>query len=737
MIVDLHDTRDAHGKILGPSGAPLQGRVQIDTMSLPERPGAERTNDYLCAPAPLARELESTLAEDGSFVIHGVPADGELNAWILAPGYNRLGVTWNQPQLLDLRLEKPGEVHIRFAGVADPKQLAGIPFHLSRPSSPRKEKPNSIFSWTEVKSSPDGSLSIPGLYPGSYSFSPQNNVEIPVEIPGSTSFQVQPGKTTELTLAVKPRARVQGRVIARTSGQGLPGVTVVFYSPVETGGSQYHGQTLTDTAGRFTAFERPGPWTLGFHAPTGYLSPQETSREPHKVEAKDTWMVPDVVLEPAVPVTGVVQDAAGRPIPGIRIVTAHGNSFLGEIIRTDAAGRFTINDLGPKDVTALRARTAKAVTNGAIPLDVFQQKGPIKLVLSEAYAFQLQGRVCDNSGQPVVDAGVQIEWQYRGVGRAANMGIGAFLGTYRTDAEGRFQTQALWPGDQYKVRVKATGCGPGESGRVEGKAGQNLDLGTITVPRLALVAGVVLDRTGQPITGAKVFNRGDAPIPLDTTSDGAGRFQLQGLLAGPVYVFAHKEGYRFSLVRAKAGDTSLILRMLPAGDPGRAIEQPNPRPASYVAAEQKLTRHLLERLWALPRSVTRGHVNRVLEGMASVDLAQARKWLAEEGKRDPAVAEPNSRMSRIIRIAEAEKAAGDDVEEALALLAPLQAEHVFSVLLRLGERFAKTDAARAGRLVEEAVVKARAQPLPERARSLAQAGLWRPGWGSPQPAVNC
>jgi hypothetical protein len=229
-----------------------------------------------------------------------------------------------------------------------------------------------------------------------------------------------------------------------------------------------------------------------------------------------------------------------------------------------------------------------------------------------------------------------------------------------------------------------------------------------------------VDGTGQPVAGAKVFNEGDAPGLLQTTTDTAGRFKLEGLFEGPVYVFARKSGCRFSVVYTRSGDSAVKIRMLKAGEPVPAAEQPNPRPPAYVAAEKKLSRHLLERLWGLPRHVTDGYEIQVLEAMAGIDLAQAKKWLAKETKREPS--KSHERMSRAIRVAEAEKAADDDPDEAITLLSSLPPQPAFEVLLPLAERFAKDDPGKAARFAEEAVVRARAVKLPERASALAQAG---------------
>jgi protocatechuate 3,4-dioxygenase beta subunit len=522
-----------------------------------------------------------------------------------------------------------------------------------------------------------------------------------------------------VNIAVQRLARVRGQIVNQTTGKGIPNARLVIIAPGKEGREHTHGWSHTNAAGSFDAYVRPGTLQLAVGVPPlGYLAPEKPPPETHTVAAGASATFAPLALEPFVAVEGIVEDAAGRPVPSTRVLTAHDSPRQRPPIWTDAAGRFTVKELGPKDGTALHVRTTTAVTAGAFVLDVARQKGPIKLVISEANAFRLHGKVHDNLGKPVADAAVSVGWHYRTTGPFPRFGFNATLETYRTDAAGRFETQALWPGDEYTMHVAAPGHGRAESVTVLGKAGQRHDVGTIVLPRTAgSVAGVVVDESGRPVAGARVFNQGDAPTRLETTADAAGRFQLQGLFEGPAYLFVREPGRRFTMVRAQTGDTAATIRLLPAGTP--ASEQPAPRSEVEVAAERKLTRHLLEQLWALPRSVTDGFERDVFEAMARFDLARAKTWLAAEAKQRPGAV---AALRRMVRVAEAERAAVVDADEALALLAPLPPGAAFEALLHLAEHTEKTNPAAALRFVEEAVVKARARKLPERASSLAQAG---------------
>ena len=105
--------------------------------------------------------------------------------------------------------------------------------------------------------------------------------------------------------------------------------------------------------------------------------------------------------------------------------------------------------------------------------------------------------------------------------------------TYTTGENGLFVFRRLWPEDSYNVVVEARGHNKGESSELTGKAGETHDLGKIVLINTdAYLAGRVVGSDGQPIVGAEVFNRGDAPGPVATSTDSQGRFRLEGMLPG-------------------------------------------------------------------------------------------------------------------------------------------------------------------------------------------------------------
>ena len=97
---------------------------------------------------------------------------------------------------------------------------------------------------------------------------------------------------------------------------------------------------------------------------------------------------------------GIVVDKAGKPVADAEIRstdTDYGLS-LHEIIRSDAAGKFTVKKIPPNKTLIVRARTKTAV---AEPVNVVpaELKEPLRLVVDEKTAFTLRGTVIGRGRQ--------------------------------------------------------------------------------------------------------------------------------------------------------------------------------------------------------------------------------------------------------------------------------------------------------------------------------------------------
>jgi RNA polymerase sigma factor (sigma-70 family) len=722
--IDLLDVADAPGRLTDATGAPISGAtVRSQNVS----PGGDGKRSHSYKASGISDETTTAVTDaDGRFRLKGVPVGAGIFAELNVPGFGKPQMSWKQDAPCDLKLEKAGAIAIRFEGAADPAKLAGLTLTPSRKPEPGKPAIR-IFDRTKIVASGRADLTVTGIVPGRYTLQPSSDWNCPYLADPSPEFTIPPGRVGEVVVKVRLAAEVRGRVVDAKTGAGVAADSVGISSPRGREGGREVVTTVRPGAdGRFRAFMRPGDLSVVLfdgQATHGYLPPPADRAAGHGVvvAAGQSHTFPDIVLEPAVPVDGVVVDTAGRPVPGVAVFAAHDILGSAPPIITDAAGRFRLTDLGADDVTALRTRTPTATTAGSIAVSTKDLNGPVKLVVAEANACRLRGRVVDAAGKPVADAMVGVGWQLHGVGRSAEYGTDSDGGAVVTTADGRFETLALWPGDDYVVGASAEGFGKAETTRVRGVAGQVHDIGTIVLPAVGgEVAGTVVDAAGKPVGGVRVSNDGDGPQPIAMLTGPDGRFRLSGLYSGPAFVIARKDGHRFTAMRTAAGEKNLRIVLLAAG----AVPpvQPDPRPAAYVAAEAKLARHLLDRMWALPRDKLGGYDRRVLEGMARLDLDQARHWLDEWRNRGEPRTGDFSGLANVLRLAKARQAAATDTDETIGLLAPIGADEASRTLLDPSRRISTSDRVRAQRLAEEAAVRARTLKLPDRAWALASIG---------------
>ena len=272
--------------------------------------------------------------------------------------------------------------------------------------------------------------------------------------------------------------------------------------------------------------------------------------------------------------------------------------------------------------------TAPGIVPHVFPLPGRPVKDRVTLKLGRPA--RLSGQVSNASGQPAANVPVEVwvenlfyqpsdpDGNPKPVGGASLIHFDS--GPIRTGADGSFRTPPqLMTGWSYQIIVRPEGDPPVRS--------ESLTASTelTTVPTLRLrqhrkLVGLVHDRQGQPVAGARVFLPSGEP---STTTDAQGRFLLEGVLPARTYLLVQAEGFRFQ------------------GWPGVPARQPVERTLTLVRTSEPPDRTMAPLPAPISLEESRALARRVLEPYLQAALEkgddQSRFWcLSLLSKIDPA-----------------------------------------------------------------------------------------------------
>ena len=222
------------------------------------------------------------------------------------------------------------------------------------------------------------------------------------------------------------------------------------------------------------------------------------------------------------------------------------------------------------------------------------------------------------------------------------------------------------------------------------------------------VTGRVVDRSGKPVADALVFQSGDSPNRTETTTDADGRFSLGGVVARPTFLFVRKPDYRFVGTPIGPDSEGVTLTLQTTQEPPRVVRKTLP-PTQSREEELTLARRLLDpyaeralkeggepdKIWTL-EALTRVEPERALE------LIQTNKGFK------------NAYLNGMIGLRVAAGLMDESIDEALAILEGIGDPGMKAMgMLRASEVLAARDRARAIKVLDRALLNARAAREPE------------------------
>ena len=401
------------------------------------------------------------------------------------------------------------------------------------------------------------------------------------------------------------RPPIAGEVVD-DQGKPVADVPVVFYVPPSVSGKEYQAeaQARTDAGGQFRMNLPP----LGrvFIGGMNFLAYRPGSA----ITAKSYFPKPyRLVMRQPEPRTIRVEGQNGQPIAGARITPLIMNVFSGataEIPESMAAplavitgqdGRATINYLAARDQLVAARVTADPIGTQDFLLVERPGRGSVEPVIAIRLkqTSRLTGRIVDRAGGPVAGQVVEI-WSRGGEAWLRPNQVELRGGPLRTSAEGRFQTpDNLLVGSSYRVVIRAAGKDTIISDWIAIEEALR-SLLPIRLRSLRSVGGRVVDRQGKPVANVEVFQSGDGPEQTSTQSDALGRFVLDGFREGPVFVFAHHEGFRFHGQLIREGEQKVTVELTRGTErPAREMRMlAGPIPPEESRA---VVRRLIEPVW--------------------------------------------------------------------------------------------------------------------------------------------
>ncbi len=341
-----------------------------------------------------------------------------------------------------------------------------------------------------------------------------------------------------IDVTMTPGGTVGGTVVDKESGDPIPGAAARVIRAAEdphVGLGPYDIWTsepvVTDASGRFE-FEHVPPGRCRVAADLDGYKENESAEftmesgaaEEVKIALQkqtDAEIQEEHQREDAeqrrrvLPLLGVVRDADGNPLGGVRVVNIYPHSTNPQETFTNIGGEFQFDRIYGPLVVATKEGYAPGIDEFR---DEFyenrKQLRPTERALTLTHGGAVQGTVLDDeTDKPVADAEV---WAYR---RAEETDAGNNRYTLRVaepvtcDEQGHFRLPCL-PGGTLRLHAAAPGFAEWESAEFSVEDGGTRDLSPRLDRGAELIVHVLDKETGNPVPDATLSFQGSYPLTL-------------------------------------------------------------------------------------------------------------------------------------------------------------------------------------------------------------------------------
>jgi hypothetical protein len=203
---------------------------------------------------------------------------------------------------------------------------------------------------------------------------------------------------------------VEGVVVDRVTGAGIPGASVTFYIRTQA----VLAEAITDASGEFRIFSmKPGRYEVRFEK-EGYRFGNKIPAQPYIVGESQSPVRIRLEMTRLVTLSGSVVDADGNPMSQGEVKLANRNA-----VPVAADGTFTFKDLEPGSYTLAAVPQATRVADGArVPVITYSPEpvvirgdadvSGVEIQLQTAEVYRVSGVVLDEIGNPKPKVAIQL-----------------------------------------------------------------------------------------------------------------------------------------------------------------------------------------------------------------------------------------------------------------------------------------------------------------------------------------
>jgi hypothetical protein len=304
----------------------------------------------------------------------------------------------------------------------------------------------------------------------------------------------------------------------------------------------------------------PGQYQLNYVYKQGYSS--QRPQEAITIEdGKTTRIEYELAGQPKI--IGVVRDEKDKPLKGVKIrICPMGR----DDVTSDNEGKFVVSwdsrGWGGSRIPVMYLVGRYQKGNLAEAVEISEDTKTLDLKLKPGLTFT--GKVVDPNDKGIANSRITIML------RAGNWASPIARDMAKTNAEGRFEVNAIPDEHNYLINASAEGYGQNSTDvNADDAVNDHIDVGELTLLVANLsVSGVVVDANDNPVANARIYCYGENQSHRNTQTNADGKFTLEKICAGRLRINASTSGrarlYGYIETEGGATDVKLVVSERPS-----------------------------------------------------------------------------------------------------------------------------------------------------------------------------